>query len=122
MDTVVAFEKDGVKYNSIHERLFECELCDGLTTMGGTRRCDRCWELESRIEADLELAISIIDNKRWRHVNEHAPVQGQDVLLWNGHEYAIGFRSDDGSEVYFISSISNATYWTYLPAKTPGEK
>jgi hypothetical protein len=27
-----------------------CDTCGGLTTMLGTRRCGRCWELERRLE------------------------------------------------------------------------
>lgn len=37
-----------------------CDLCATPTPMLGTRRCDRCWELERRIEADPELARKIL--------------------------------------------------------------
>lgn len=33
-----------------------CEICGLATTSTGTRRCDRCWELERRIEADPVIA------------------------------------------------------------------
>lgn len=37
-----------------------CELCATPTPMIGTRRCDRCWELEHRIRHNLELARKIL--------------------------------------------------------------
>jgi len=41
-------------------KIIDCLLCGGETTMLGTKRCDRCWELESRINADPELALKIL--------------------------------------------------------------
>lgn len=40
--------------------LVPCALCGRMTPKGGTRRCDRCWELESRIEDDPNLAMDIL--------------------------------------------------------------
>lgn len=37
-----------------------CELCDEPTPMLGTRRCDRCWELDKRVRADVDLAQLIM--------------------------------------------------------------
>lgn len=37
-----------------------CELCSMPTPMTGTKRCDRCWELEHRIHGDPELARKIL--------------------------------------------------------------
>lgn len=37
-----------------------CGLCGRPTRMLGTKRCDRCWELESRIQADPKLAREIL--------------------------------------------------------------
>ena len=41
-------------------KLVPCELCGKPTAMTGTKRCDRCWELETRIRMDMELAKKII--------------------------------------------------------------
>lgn len=38
----------------------KCKYCGNETKMTGTKLCDRCWELETRIYADLELAKKII--------------------------------------------------------------
>lgn len=38
----------------------DCELCGNKTPMLGTKRCDRCWELETRIKHDPELARKIL--------------------------------------------------------------
>lgn len=37
-----------------------CDLCGKLTAMTSTKRCDRCWELETRIRMDKELAKEIL--------------------------------------------------------------
>lgn len=60
MDTRIVEVKDNKHYNKYGEEVISCELCDNLTTMLGTKRCDRCWELESRIKQDLDLAKRII--------------------------------------------------------------
>lgn len=42
-----------------------CGLCLQPTNMTGTKRCDRCWELESRIKADEKLAKRILGIREW---------------------------------------------------------
>jgi hypothetical protein len=37
-----------------------CGICGRPTPMRGTKRCDRCWELETRIEAAPEIAKLIL--------------------------------------------------------------
>ncbi|WP_162580534.1 hypothetical protein [Variovorax sp. PBS-H4] len=37
-----------------------CGLCGTPTTMTGTRRCDRCWELEGRVKRDPEIALRVL--------------------------------------------------------------
>lgn len=37
-----------------------CRLCEKPTPMLGTKLCDRCWELETRIRNDPELALKIL--------------------------------------------------------------
>ena len=38
-----------------------CGICGDPTRMTGTKRCDRCWELERRIEDDPKLAKLILE-------------------------------------------------------------
>lgn len=40
--------------------LVPCGICGVLTPMIGTERCDRCWELERRIQRDPALARTIL--------------------------------------------------------------
>ena len=40
-----------------------CKLCGKETKMTGTKRCDACWELETRIKADPELALKILTSQ-----------------------------------------------------------
>ena len=37
-----------------------CELCGRLTRMLGTKRCDGCWELETRIGDDVSMTLKIL--------------------------------------------------------------
>lgn len=43
------------------EETTACTLCDKQTPMLGTKLCDRCWELQSRIKSDPELARAILE-------------------------------------------------------------
>lgn len=46
--------------NQSEELTVPCVICDDPTRHVGTKRCDRCWELERRIKLDLALARKII--------------------------------------------------------------
>jgi hypothetical protein len=46
-----------------------CKWCGTPTPMTGTRLCNRCWELDSRIGLDLDLAEKIVARYR-RHEAE----------------------------------------------------
>ena len=43
----------------IHETV-PCKYCGEPTPMLGTKMCDKCWELECRIIANIDLAKKII--------------------------------------------------------------
>ena len=60
MDTIYAKTVNGKRCNNLGQELIKCRLCGNDTTMLGTKLCDRCWELETRIQADLELAERIL--------------------------------------------------------------
>lgn len=59
-------EKKQIKPKEIksgkNKKIIPCELCGEPTSMLGTKRCDRCWELERRIESDPALTMKIIDD------------------------------------------------------------
>ncbi len=38
-----------------------CELCGRDTRMLGTKRCDGCWELETRIRGDISMTLKILE-------------------------------------------------------------
>ena len=40
----------------------ECRICGEPTPMLGTKLCDRCWELERRIQVDPLIAKKILEN------------------------------------------------------------
>lgn len=49
-----------MKTNHFIQQIIKCRLCNNETTMLGTKLCDRCYELETRIQRDLELATQIV--------------------------------------------------------------
>ena len=56
-----------MKTNEFGEEVIPCRYaptCKNETAMLGTKLCDRCWELETRIKRNLELAQLMID--KWR--------------------------------------------------------
>ena len=79
MDTEIVKEVRGKKYNQFDQEIIHCKLCKGLTTMLGTQRCDRCWELETRIHHDLPLATKIVTDET---------IKGLFLLLNEGEHYA----------------------------------
>lgn len=44
----------------IDEKPVPCELCKAPTLMTATKRCDRCWELEKRIQNAPGLTLRIL--------------------------------------------------------------
>jgi hypothetical protein len=74
MDLLVALKKEGKEYNKSGEEIILCRLCrKRKTTMLGTKLCDVCFNLESGIENDLEVAkkiVSIIEKKRKEALRE----------------------------------------------------
>ena len=67
MDTEIVKVIQGRRFNKWGDELHDCRLCGRLTTMGGTMLCDRCYELETRIEGDNVLAAKVLNNmdKEW---------------------------------------------------------
>lgn len=47
-----------------------CGLCGAATPVIHTRRCNRCWELETRIKADPVLAVTILFDLGWALTRE----------------------------------------------------
>jgi hypothetical protein len=55
-----------------------CELCGTPTRATSTKRCDGCWELETRIKRNPKLAARILaahseSGRRWISVSEGLP-------------------------------------------------
>jgi hypothetical protein len=65
-----------------------CGLCDTLTDSTGTERCNRCWELERRIERDPALARLVWSRRQPRGIGE----VGTKELAWrrNGRRTTTG--------------------------------
>lgn len=51
-----------------------CRICGDQTPMLGTKLCDRCWELETRIRRDMELAEKILN--RLKREKQHDDTSG----------------------------------------------
>jgi len=57
--------------NEYGETTVQCRICGKWTPMTGTKLCDRCWELETRIERDPELARKILEQVDKRKGGTH---------------------------------------------------
>ena len=63
--TVYRTDKEGKNYNSMNEEIIDCKyslFCKRKTTMLQTKMCHGCWELETRIKEQPNLANFIITN------------------------------------------------------------
>lgn len=56
--------------SELYRETIPCRLCGRPTPMTGTQLCDRCWELESRIRGDTELAKKIFEDIKDRKLHE----------------------------------------------------
>lgn len=50
------YQRKGGEIEMEEDKTVPCRICTVPTPMLGTKLCDRCWELETRIHADLILA------------------------------------------------------------------
>jgi hypothetical protein len=52
-----------VKVDQFGQPLYPCETCGTDTRMGGTRRCDACWEVEHRLRCYMrsDKAIEFVE-------------------------------------------------------------
>lgn len=64
MDTRIVETKDGKNYNQFGEQVISCAICDEGTTMLGTEHCDRCHELDKRIQCNLDIAERLVNYYR----------------------------------------------------------
>lgn len=55
------FAAAGVHHEAPAPETVSCGICGTQTRMTGTERCDRCFELESRIRRDPVIARLILD-------------------------------------------------------------
>lgn len=60
MDTQPVKVVDGKRYNQYHQVIIDCKFCNRGTTAVGTKMCDCCYELYSRIRGDYDLAKKIM--------------------------------------------------------------
>lgn len=60
MDINIVKTIDGIHYNLFGEIIYECKLCGNGTTMGGTRLCDRCYEISNAVQYDMPLVEKAI--------------------------------------------------------------
>jgi uncharacterized CHY-type Zn-finger protein len=60
MDLNVKYTLSGKSFNQFNQEIIVCGICGGPTTMQGTKRCDSCYELESRIKRHPSLTRKIL--------------------------------------------------------------
>lgn len=66
MDTQVAYEKEGKKFNQFHHQIIDCTReCGRKTTATGTGLCDFCWESDREVyRKQIEDRANIPHNPR----------------------------------------------------------
>lgn len=60
-----------------------CELCGVPTTMTATKRCDRCWELESRVLAAPDEARKILERAGKLHADVAPELESLHHQIFN---------------------------------------
>lgn len=61
MDIRIVETREGKNFNQFGEEVIKCTMCGEGTTMLGTELCDRCYELDSRIRANLVIAERLVN-------------------------------------------------------------
>lgn len=98
MDITVAKRKGGKEYNRFNEEIFFCKICrKRKTTMLGTKLCDICYNLESYIEIDPEVAkkiLNTIESKRRKelreqYIKEYPETHQQGVITLENMPYSL---------------------------------
>lgn len=65
------------------DKTVNCLLCGGKTTKIGTKLCDRCWELKTRIEANpivARLVLRKLDTEILKKEVEANPELARSIL------------------------------------------
>ena len=84
-----------------------CGLCGTQTAMTGTKRCDRCWELEGRIHRDPEMAAKILALLGAPKAVA-VPRDTVEYLLADGHGREFFPTSIDGSPNEHFTALKDA--------------
>lgn len=66
MNVEIVKSDESGDYNKFGQKVIDCRLCGGKTTMTGTKLCDPCWELEVRIEANTDVAVEVLRTMGYR--------------------------------------------------------
>lgn len=61
MDIQIVKTENGKNFNAQGEEVIPCIICNQGTTMTGTEQCDRCYELDSRIRDNLDIAERLVN-------------------------------------------------------------
>lgn len=69
----------------------KCSLCDVNEGNEGTGLCDRCWELKTRIEANVELAQEVLKNNEYFKVTITKEINS--VGRYRDYQTLLEFRS-----------------------------
>lgn len=118
------------------DKTVKCRICKTPTPMLGSKLCDRCWELETRIKMDPEIARKILRSLSTKATMIHRfgwiPVIGAGLTLdtvigslvlvifglclITGKSLVLGFAGSNPTEVNFGHSVvgGEATLWFVL--------
>lgn len=90
MDTDIVISVGGQNFNRFKQEVIPCKTCGRSTTMLGTKQCDRCYELDSRIRSDPDLARKLLAQTDWIRTTDQVPENGRLIVKrWaNGNVWA----------------------------------
>ena len=82
-----------------YQQTCPCDLCADPTINLGTKRCNRCWELERRIENDPMLTVLILsknqENAEWRvHLQD-----GREKTITGTLSFAVAQFGDNADRI-----------------------
>ena len=76
----------------------KCAVCGTKTNNDGTKLCDRCWEVKSKIENNFELATKIMDQLEKEKAGNISLIyqEGSETIRQMPENYLIAKRTELG--------------------------
>ena len=76
----------------------KCTVCGTSTNNDGTKLCDRCWEIKSKMEHNFDLAQTIMTQLQEERTQELVIIhqEGSNTIRQMPQNYLIAYRTELG--------------------------